>query len=317
MRQLGQGYWLNIHNLRECGTQLRFVPTRQAVQVTRPPSFLLWNTGGVERRPGAVSVAGLGDGSLPRRKASSEIISALRRRIAAGELPRGARLPTESDLAAHFGVSQPTVREGLRVLEAMGLIEVRHGSGAYVTGDAANLITDSIHTLLQIDRVGVLEVVEMRTALADYSIRRAVRCATDEEIDIIQEQGRRLDDVARSSDFRHITEAAIAFQVSVSAASHNALQLAIESALIMLLVRLQIEAFSQRSSRFWRKWSLQFAEERQDLVERLRARDEEGAVAAMQTYLGTQRQRFTADSALAKARVSDPDVLRVFAPLEL
>ena len=40
VQQLGQGYWLNVHNLRGCrGIQLRFVPTRHAVQVIRPPSF--------------------------------------------------------------------------------------------------------------------------------------------------------------------------------------------------------------------------------------------------------------------------------------
>lgn len=250
----------------------------------------------------------------PRRKASREIIESLRHAIASGELERGERLPAESELAGHFAVSQPTVREALRVLEAMGLIEVRHGSGAYVTGDPQQFIATSLHTLLQIDRVGILDVVEMRVALAAYSAARVVRRASDEDLDLIEQQGRRLDEAAKESDFRHIADAAVAFQVSISAATHNPLLMAIESVLAELLVRLQVEAFSKRTKSFWREWSLQFSLDRHALMDSFRARDEERATAAMMQYLDSQRSRFASDPALANARLSDPEVLRVVQP---
>ncbi len=53
--------------------------------------------------------------------------------IASGELPSGSLLPTEPEMSARFGVSRSVVREALRVLDAKGLIEVRHGSGTRVT----------------------------------------------------------------------------------------------------------------------------------------------------------------------------------------
>ena len=53
--------------------------------------------------------------------------------IRGGELQLGARLPPERDLAKRLGVSRPTVREAMIALELSGLVEVRTGSGIYVT----------------------------------------------------------------------------------------------------------------------------------------------------------------------------------------
>ena len=52
--------------------------------------------------------------------------------IAAGEYKVGQRLPSERELATHFDVSRPTVREAIIALELDRLVEVRTGSGVYV-----------------------------------------------------------------------------------------------------------------------------------------------------------------------------------------
>jgi GntR family transcriptional repressor for pyruvate dehydrogenase complex len=52
--------------------------------------------------------------------------------LAMGHYPVGSRLPAERELALHYDVSRPTVREAIIALEVQGLIEVRIGSGAYV-----------------------------------------------------------------------------------------------------------------------------------------------------------------------------------------
>ena len=56
----------------------------------------------------------------------------LRARILAGELAAGAKLPTESELSASFGVSRTVVREALQHLQASGLVETFQGRGSYV-----------------------------------------------------------------------------------------------------------------------------------------------------------------------------------------
>lgn len=57
----------------------------------------------------------------------------LRSRLAAGDLPPGSRLPTETELSAEFKVSRPTVRAALRELETLGLVRTQHGVGTFVT----------------------------------------------------------------------------------------------------------------------------------------------------------------------------------------
>lgn len=52
--------------------------------------------------------------------------------LAAGTYPVGSRLPAERELAIHYRVSRPTIRESIIALEVQGLVEVRVGSGAYV-----------------------------------------------------------------------------------------------------------------------------------------------------------------------------------------
>jgi GntR family transcriptional regulator len=63
----------------------------------------------------------------------AQVAEDLRSRLAAGDLPAGARLPTETELSAEFRVSRPTVRAALRELETLGLVRTQHGVGTFVT----------------------------------------------------------------------------------------------------------------------------------------------------------------------------------------
>lgn len=63
----------------------------------------------------------------------AQVAEDLRSRLAAGDLPPGSRLPTETQLAAEFKVSRPTVRAALRELETLGLVRTQHGVGTFVT----------------------------------------------------------------------------------------------------------------------------------------------------------------------------------------
>ena len=67
------------------------------------------------------------------RRLHEHVVDALVRGIVAGELAPGSALPPEPEMGARFGVSRSVVREALRVLDAKGLVEVRHGSGTRVT----------------------------------------------------------------------------------------------------------------------------------------------------------------------------------------
>ena len=75
--------------------------------------------------------------AIEPRRLYRQIADQLRALIAAGEFALGSRLPPERDLATQLGVSRPSVREALIALEVEGLVEVRMGSGIYVTAPGA------------------------------------------------------------------------------------------------------------------------------------------------------------------------------------
>ena len=255
------------------------------------------------RRPPPVST--LSSLSSGRARAAREIVASLRGDIAAGRLPLGARLPGERDLAQHFGVSQPTVREAVRAMDLMGLLDVRHGSGVYVTGDIASFLDTSLHLLLQVERVGVIEVLDVRILLADHSARRAAQQATEEEIARMAGYLDLADNPSADDGPREMAEAVQSFQLAVSAAARNPLLFAVESFLIKNLIRLQLTAFVDRDHSFWVQRVATPSADRRRLLDNISAHDEEGAAHAMQTYLRTQFTQASTEPELAAIALTE------------
>jgi GntR family transcriptional repressor for pyruvate dehydrogenase complex len=264
------------------------------------------------KRADAVPVSALG--SRPRRaNATAEIAEALRASMANGELPHGARLPRETALARHFGVSLPTVREALRILQTMGLIEIRHGSGTYVIGDPQPFVAASLQTLLQMKGVTLLDVLDLRQTLATSIARRVVRNATDDDIEQLAVLEQDLRAVAQTADrYEEVAQVALRFHIAFSAAARDPLPFAIDRFLAELLIRLSVRGLEDRGEEVWRTWTLELAVQRGALIDAFRARDEDAAAAAAHTYVGTQKRWFSSDPDVSTTSVSDPAVFASF-----
>ena len=87
-----------------------------------------------------IDVSGLAEriwaANSQREDLVQRISGALRERIVSGQLPAGARLIPEAQLALHLHVSRPSLREAIRVLAHEGLLHVRHGVGTFVSKEA-------------------------------------------------------------------------------------------------------------------------------------------------------------------------------------
>src|ERR1700751_2046930 len=88
-----------------------------------------------------------------RGRVADQIVEDLRAQTLSGPLPAGSRLPAERELAAYYDVSGPTVREAIRVLTAMGLVNTRNGSRATVTPQGDTLLAVSIASVVQVEKV--------------------------------------------------------------------------------------------------------------------------------------------------------------------
>jgi GntR family transcriptional repressor for pyruvate dehydrogenase complex len=123
-----------------------------------------------------------------RRKAYERIAAGLRERILSGELALDERLPVESDLASHYGVSRATVREALRLLTAQNLIVTAKGrtGGSYVSAPSLAHITEFVRSGLDLltdgRRVSLDELLEARELLEVPAARLAAQRRSEEQL---------------------------------------------------------------------------------------------------------------------------------------
>jgi GntR family transcriptional repressor for pyruvate dehydrogenase complex len=130
-------------------------------------------------------------GKIYRKRVADQILEDLRGQILSGALPHGAKLPSERELAAQYGVSGPTIREAIRVLTAMGLVSSRNGSGSTVTAQSDTLIAVSIAAVVQFGNMNARDVFGLLAVLNTYAVRLAAERATDEEIVLLRQAAER------------------------------------------------------------------------------------------------------------------------------
>ena len=252
---------------------------------------------------------------LPQRriKVVDEIIDSLRQDIVTRRLSHGERLPSEKDLSDRFGVSQPTVREAIRALETLGLIDVVHGNGSFVRGHGDYALASALQTLVQLNNVGVIEILAIRQTLGRLSIELASLNATDEDILSVESSCHRFDELGQAKDLDGIIAIILGFQRAVSAASHSSLLQSLEAFLMVLLTEVQVRSFAGRGVRFWRSRALEFQPHRIAIAEALRSSDPAGASKAMDAYFEAQRTLLERDENLRSYNLSNPNMIGVVA----
>jgi GntR family transcriptional regulator, transcriptional repressor for pyruvate dehydrogenase complex len=97
-------------------------------------------------------------------RAFEHILGELEASISAGALEAGDRLPPERDLAARYGVSRASVREAIRVLEAMGIVSVRRGAdhGVVLLQEPGNAFQPVLRLLVALRHVSLDDAIEFR-----------------------------------------------------------------------------------------------------------------------------------------------------------
>jgi GntR family transcriptional repressor for pyruvate dehydrogenase complex len=155
-----------------------------------------------KRRPEAVPLPGIEPVAAVRR--ADDVAEQIRNLIIREDLAEGARLPAERDLAERFGASRPTVSQALRSLSLMGLVEIRHGSGAYVVRRPEAMVTASVNLMLDLDGDSAGHLMDLRLWLETTGVTEAAnrqpRLGGDEVTAIRSALGRLRDASATTSE---------------------------------------------------------------------------------------------------------------------
>ena len=115
---------------------------------------------------------------------TTKAIDKIREMIAAGELGPGDRLPPELKLAEQLGVSRGSLREAVRALSQINVLDVRRGDGTYVTSlEPSELLEGLIFAVELLQARDLTEVIEVRRLLLPPAAGLAATRVTDEQLE--------------------------------------------------------------------------------------------------------------------------------------
>lgn len=199
-----------------------------------------------------------------------------------GELTPGTELPSESDLAAELGVSRLTVREATKSLQARGLLEVRQGRRPVVAHLSAGPIGDFFTSAVRRDPRRLLDLLDVRRALEVHIASLAAANAGRAAVYVMESALTAMRDVADDGPDA-IHDADIRFHEGLAAASGNQM-------LSFLIEAMEgpLHASRMRSLRghLARGGTVDdVIEQHARILDRVRARDPDGAAAAMRDHL--------------------------------
>jgi GntR family transcriptional repressor for pyruvate dehydrogenase complex len=153
----------------------------------------------------------------------------IRDRIASRRYPPSTRLPRETELAAELGVSRAALREAIRALELIGVLDSRHGSGTYVSDLSPESLLRGLgysNALMRVESAA--ELAEFRRITEPEASALAASRATAEQVATIQEL---LDQMETITDPREYARLDAGFHQAILDASGNSLLAAVGRAL--------------------------------------------------------------------------------------
>ena len=106
----------------------------------------------------------------------------IRGTIQSGNYRRGDRLPPIVEMAKRFEVGQPSIREALKKLEAMGVVQIRHGSGVFVTRSEEVLVLASPDYAGTVTKKLLLDLIRARIPIEIQSVADCVKNASPEQV---------------------------------------------------------------------------------------------------------------------------------------
>lgn len=115
-------------------------------------------------------------------RTTDQVVEQIRSAIGEGRFRHGERLPAERELAESFGVSRGVIREAIKILNGMGLIESRQGSGIFVQNDPVPVISQALTISLRREEQMIQHLFEIRIALETLAVKKATLHHTDADI---------------------------------------------------------------------------------------------------------------------------------------
>ena len=207
--------------------------------------------------------------------------------IKKGKIKKGDKLPSEREMAESLGLSRASVREALRALEVIGLIESIQGAGNYIRTNFDNSLIEPLSLMFMLQESSVKEMYDLRETLELQCVKLSARYIEENELGLLTAILNRMY-LAKTEE--ESLELDIEFHYLIAKTSRN-----------MLLINV-LEVLSQLMDEFIRKSRMQILHEgntrenlleiHENLLRALKCREEAKASQAMKEHFDLIRKAY-------------------------
>ena len=117
--------------------------------------------------------------AIPRVSVTDTVVNEIKNMIETGQLQPGEKLPTENEMCESMQVSRTCVREAIRVLQALGMVDIQPGKGSFVSQTPI----DSRDKWYESSGLTMNDFIEVRMAIETVSTKLAIEKATKKQIE--------------------------------------------------------------------------------------------------------------------------------------
>ncbi len=220
---------------------------------------------------------------VQRNTLVQSVVDQIVAQIKGGALAPGDRLPSERDLMKRLAVGRSTIREALRSLAMMNLVELRPGQGCYVKGlGVQNVIQRDLLAVL-LDRSMTVDLLEVRKLIEPAAVELAAHRATHEDLAALQD----ILDRCRAAHTAGKPAADLSAQlhVAIARSTHNGVLVMFMESILGLLTERGAKLEHIPGYTEWETAS------HQEIVDALRARDARRAHRLMARHLEQSAQQ--------------------------
>ncbi len=210
---------------------------------------------------------------------SQNIVEQIRETIISGRLKPGDRLPSEKDLSVEFGVSKASLREALRALEALGMLEVKQGmgGGAFVTEVDLETARNNMFNYIFFQNPSIGEFTQLRAFIEPPVAEIAAFKCTQADLDYLEDNLNRTREKMDSVPFYY--ELDTKFHHRIAQISGNRLICFVIDSLKNAIVQIKLQLELDRD------FSIQVYKAHMRLFDALRKRDPEKAREEMHRHI--------------------------------
>ncbi|WHH58026.1 FadR/GntR family transcriptional regulator [Petroclostridium sp. X23] len=180
---------------------------------------------------------------IERISVTDMTVQNLKELIISGNIKIGDKLPTEMEICSALNISRSTVREAIRVLQAMGFVEMKRGKGAFVAKVTEDDPTHIIKWFVE-HEVQVTDFMEVRMGIEPLGVKLAIQRATPKQISELEEIHANFEKAMEGQDVVALLTNDEAFHKHIIKATQNNLLISINQQILDVFAEYRSKSFT-------------------------------------------------------------------------